>query len=221
MIIPAILPKDYQDLHDKLELINGSCRLVQVDICDGSYTSRTTWPYKKDDDHFEAILREEEGMPFWEDFDFEIDLMVSEPEKYFEHWIVAGASMIIFHAKDFSNFDQFISKIPGLVEVGIAIERDTNIESIDKIIDKVNFFQVMGVREVGAQGLPFDPNCLEQIKLIKNKYPNIRVQVDGGVNFDTLLDLKDAGVESFVVGSAIFGSDVPSLAVKDFKKLAH
>ena len=70
-IIPAILPRDYDDLKNKIALVRGVVNIVQIDICDGSFVPSQSWPYThgniEADPHFNKILNETEGLPFWED----------------------------------------------------------------------------------------------------------------------------------------------------------
>ena len=80
-IIPAILPKNYEDLKNKIALVRGIVSVVQIDICDGIFVPSKSWPFTTggfDDDNFFKIINEQEGMPFWEDVDFELDLMVTD-----------------------------------------------------------------------------------------------------------------------------------------------
>ena len=86
-IIPAILPKNYEDLKNKIALVRGIVPVVQIDICDGIFVPSKTWPFSTggaEDYNFHRILNEEEGMPFWEDIDFEFDLMVVDAVKNFD-----------------------------------------------------------------------------------------------------------------------------------------
>ncbi|KKW10400.1 MAG: hypothetical protein UY50_C0035G0012, partial [Parcubacteria group bacterium GW2011_GWA2_49_9] len=76
-IVPAIIPKDFSDIAEKLELVKGTAHSVQIDIADGKFAPNKTWPYIGDHGEMTGILREEEGLPFWKDFDFEFDLMVA------------------------------------------------------------------------------------------------------------------------------------------------
>jgi len=62
-IIPAVLPKDFTELEDKVSLVQGSVKTVQIDVCDGQFTPLATWPYKKTDDSFTKIVAQEEGLP--------------------------------------------------------------------------------------------------------------------------------------------------------------
>ena len=109
-IIPAILPKDYEDLKNKLAMVKGRVPIVQVDLCDGVFVKSTTWPFDEIENsrsHFASILREEEGMPFWEEVDFELDLMVSDAMENFDIYTKLGPRRIIFHLNSFKNLDEF------------------------------------------------------------------------------------------------------------------
>ena len=119
-IIPAILPKDYDDMKDKISLVRGIVPLAQVDICDGVFVPSKTWPFSTEglhDFNFLKILNEEEGMPFWEDIDFELDLMVADAVSNFDIYTKLGARRIVFHLeavgdlKEFKNFLEGIFKI--------------------------------------------------------------------------------------------------------------
>lgn len=109
-IIPAIIPKTFEDLEEKLSAVVGLVPLVQVDVLDGSLVPGIrAWPYlgrtrinadvtqinADTDDNFEKIIREEVGFPFWEKIDFEAHLMVRDPEGIILDWIAAGASRVI------------------------------------------------------------------------------------------------------------------------------
>src|SRR5271154_4804508 len=94
-IIPAILPKNYEDLKNKIALVRGVAPVVQIDICDGNFVPSITWPFLSKsydetflennfDEHFRRILNEQEGLPFWEDIDFELDLMVTNASENFD-----------------------------------------------------------------------------------------------------------------------------------------
>ncbi len=98
-IIPAIIPKTFEDLEEKISGVRGLVPLVQVDVLDGSLVSGVrAWPYQsptKRDIFFDKIINEEEGFPFWQELEFEAHLMVREPERIVGDWISAGASRLI------------------------------------------------------------------------------------------------------------------------------
>jgi ribulose-phosphate 3-epimerase len=217
-IIPAILPQDFNEIVEKLERIKGLAKTVQIDICDGHFVPSFTWPYKKHDDNFDRIVHEDEGMPFWENFDFEFDLMINNPEKVVEDWILAGASRIIIHAEAKGDIKKTVEMLRGRAEVGIALNIDTPINTIDLFSDSIQFVQLMGIDKIGFQGQTFDTKVIDNIKSVKSKYPNLSISIDGGVSIDTSHLLKQAGADRLVAGSAIFHSDNPGEVIHKLKQ---
>jgi ribulose-phosphate 3-epimerase len=230
-IIPAILPKDFAELQEKIELICGSVKFVQIDVCDGQFTPNATWPYRKDDDSFQKILKEEEGMPGWQELSYEIDLMANSPEGLVEEWVTAGASRIVIHIESTSRgletgdaVAKAIEMLKGRVEVGLAVDIATSIEILKdprfQIQEgAVNFIQLMGIDRDGFQGQPFDEKVLSKIKEVKKLYPDMIVSIDGGVSLETAPLLIEAGADRLVVGSAIFNADNYMEALAEFKGL--
>lgn len=211
-IIPAILPKNFREIEEKIDLIKDFSNKVQIDICDGKYVPTITWPYWKadikPDENFEAILREDKGMPEWERIDYEFDLMIKDPnEDDARKWLSAGATKIILHLESSKDLNPVIDVLKGLVEIGIAIGNMGNVEDLKKYIDKINFVQVMGIRKPGFQGQKFEESTIDKVKEIKKLYPDLKVQVDGGVSLDNANILKESGVDSLAVGSALFGNN--------------
>lgn len=219
-IIPAILPKKFSEIEEKIELIKGISNIVQIDICDGKFVPTITWPYWKTDENFEAIIREERGMPEWESINYEFDLMIDNPNADdARKWLSAGAEKIILHMESSKDLNPVIDVLHGLVEIGIAIGNQTPIEDLKKYIDKIQYIQVMGIRKAGFQGQKFENGALDKVKEIKNAFPNIKIQVDGGVNIDTAILLKDAGVDRVVVGSALFNSENIVDTIEEFRRI--
>lgn len=218
-IIPAILPKDFAEIEEKIVYVKGRAKTVQIDICDGQFTPQPTWPYRKHDDTFEKLIREEVGMPEWEKIDYEYDLMVNRPEEVVENWVQVGATRIIIHIEAKGDVMKAIDTLQGKVDVGIALNIDTNVHEIGKYREKIQFVQLMGIDNVGFQHQPFDDKVLGKIKEIRIAYPGLPVSIDGGVSLETAPDLIAAGADRLVAGSAIFDSDNPVEAVEKFKRL--
>lgn len=207
-IIPAILPKNFREIEEKIELIVGLSPLVQIDICDGKFVPSITWPYWKQDENFESILREERGMPEWEQINYEFDLMIDNPTvDDARKWLSAGAERIVLHHESSKDLTPVLDVLKGLVEVGIAVSQTSNIADLNRYLDKIQFVQVMGIRKAGFQGQKFEPNTIDKVKEVKTAFPELKVQVDGGVTLETAPLLKHAGVDRLVVGSAIFHSE--------------
>jgi len=218
-IIPAILPKDFAEIDDKVSLVQGSVKTVQIDICDGQFVTNATWPYKKHDDTFDKLLKEEVGLPFWENVNYEFDLMINRAEEVVEQWVIAGASRIVLHIEMKGDLAGAISKIKDSVEIGLAINIETPIDIIEQYKDDIKFIQLMGIDNIGFQGQKFDEKVIVKIKELKVKYPDLIVSVDGGVSLESAPLLIEAGANRLIVGSAIFNSDNVFEAVQDFKKL--
>lgn len=199
-IVPAILPKNFADLRDKLSLVRNLTRLVQIDICDEK-------------------LVFENGLPFWEDFDFEIDLMVEEPENKLDYFINAGAQRIIFHPGITKNLDAIIKKLAGVADIGIALDFATPPNVIELFLKQIDTIQVMGIRKIGFQGEPFEETTIDKVAILREKYPNLAISVDGGVNLENAKQLIKAGVTRLVIGSAIFENDNLKTAMEKFKSL--
>lgn len=229
-VIPAILTKDYDDLKDKIALVRGVVPVAQIDICDGIFVKNTTWPFLSDgslDEHFRRIQNGEEGMPFWEDIDFEIDLMVSDAIENFDLYAKLGARRIIFHAEAAKSIDELREFIEGMdsyvrdtIEVGIACGPTYKVENLFPLFASVDFVQVMGIDHEGVQGEKLDYAALEQIRTIKEKFSDIPVAVDGGVNLETAPEIIAAGADRLAIGSAIFKANDIIEMVEEFKKLS-
>lgn len=221
-VLPAIIPQNFKHLQDTLVKVAPYASTVQIDATDGKFTPAYSWPYKgATDPDFAKILQEEEGFPFWDEIDFEADLMILEPEKKVWDWIKAGAKAVIIHIESTENIGELLmelkkrsvpKKSPAYVEIGLAIGTDTPNETLYPFIDRIDFIQCMGIAKIGYQGQEFDERVLEKIKDFREKYPNITIAVDGSVNLKTAPALVKAGADKLISGSAILESDdIPSV----------
>lgn len=226
-VIPAVLPKDYEDLKNKLALVRGLAPVVQIDICDGQFVKNTTWPFDggEYDLHFKRILNEDEGLPFWEDMDFEFDLMVLDAVANFDIYMKLGARRVIFHLEavgDTNDFKEFLEGmdpfVREVVEIGVAFNTTTPIEEILPLMSVVDFVQVMGIEHVGFQGQDFDERALEHIKTLHERFPEVPISVDGAVSLATKDALVSAGASRLVAGSAIFNTSDIIGAIENLQK---
>src|SRR3989338_1327197 len=226
-VIPAILPKSYEDLKNEIALVRGVVPVVQVDICDGVFVKSVTWPFlskaKMDDgeflannldQHFRGILNEQEGMAFWEDVDFELDLMVRDSVENFDIYIKLGARRIIFHIEAVGDLEDFRNFLEGIdtyvrdsIEIGLAINPATPLSELLPLVPSLDFVQCMGNDKIGYHGVELDEQIYEKIKTLRKKYPDLPIAVDIGVSEDTVPLLVAAGATKLVAGSAIFNTD--------------
>jgi ribulose-phosphate 3-epimerase len=231
-IIPAIMPTSFEDLSDKVSFVANHADMVQLDIMDGKFVKARSWPYFSNDSHsFESLLAESEGMPYWDKINYEIDLMISNPEDSIDNWITAGASRIVVHVESTKQLDEIVHKMHGRfgynmnrapdVELGIALNIDTPTDVVLPFLEQIQFVQFMGINTIGLQGEPFDERVIDKIHAFHNAHPEIIISVDGGVNFENARILTEIGVKRLVSGSTIFGSTNIPATLEDFKNLAN
>jgi len=235
-VLPAIIPQSFEDLEDKMFLVKGIANLVQIDVCDGNFVPVKCWPYVGDtENHFKKIIEESEGFPFWQNMDFEADLMVKNPENVAEDWIRAGAKGLILHIESSPKILDLVKELrktygyPGdsliNIEIGIALNIETPSEILDEFFKKnvqgralVDFVQFMGIDKIGYQGQKFDKKVIAKIKELRKKYPDVVISVDGGVNFENHNDLVKAGANKLISGSVIYESENIKEAILNMRK---
>ena len=237
-VIPAILSKNYEDLKNKIALVRGVVPVVQIDICDGRFVKNLTWPFLAPggegerfedfslDQHFRNILNEEEGLPFWEDIDFELDLMVADAVENFDIYSKLGPRRMVFHLEAVGDLEEFRHFLEGMdnylrdiIQIGVAIGLHTPIENVFPFASLVDFVQVMGIDYEGFQGEEFDEKCITDVKTLHGKFPDLVITVDGAVSFETAPEIVAAGASRLVIGSAIFNTDDIIGTIDEFKNL--
>ncbi len=224
-IVPAIIPTDFNYLKKELQYLKNKVNRVQIDVTDGNYTPNVTWPYhSKFDSIFESISGQKEGMPYWESFNFDLDLMVVNPEEKYQKWVTAGASSLIFHLESLSGDKvAFIQKVKeeNMIDIGIAIQTKTPNDELEPFLDIVDFVQFMGIEKIGYQGQEFDEKVLEKIKALRVLKPDMDIMVDGSVNFETVEELAEAGANIFVSGSALLKAEDITDAIQEMNDMVE
>ena len=204
------MPKDLQEIALSCDEISMKTRWAQIDLMDGQFVDSVSWPYQdqifslKEAEELKKLILE------YKELSFEVDLMVSNPETIAPVFANAGVKRIIFHHKSLTDprvIDRFEEFHPD-IEIGIALQLDDDISVIDQYLPIVSTVQFMGIEKVGYQGQEFEESVLEKVKNLKEKYPDLDVQVDGGVNLETIKILSESGVDRFVSGSAVFKGSV-------------
>lgn len=224
-IIPAVMPKDLSDLESTVARVLGTAKWVQIDVMDGKYVPPVDWPFPDIHRAASTLLSEEEGLPYWDEVNYEFDLMISNPEKFAEDFVRMGGERIIFHyeSADKEKIWEAVRKVQDLsTEVGIAIDIATPNDVLDEFLTDehpINFVQLMGIAQIGYQGQPFDERVIPKIKALIEKYPDIIISIDGGVNFDSAPLLLDAGANRLVAGSVILKSENPREAIYELESL--
>jgi len=222
-IVPAILPKSYAELEEKLALVRDAAPVVQIDAVDGVFAPNKTWPYAGGE-MFSSIISQERGMPLWEDFDFQFDCMVSHALRDAQDFVRAGASSLVIHGagKDArETLEALQEERAGEfgVELGLALLPGEEAETFAQYKELVDFVQVMGIAKVGFQGSEFDPRALTLIAKLRRDNPGLTIQVDGGVKMENAREIARAGANRLVVGSAIFSHAEPRAAIEELKRV--
>lgn len=219
-IVPAVMPKSLEDLHDHVADVCSVVDWVQIDIMDGEFVSGKTWPYPLVDTVVADMLPD--GLPYWEQVDYELDLMVVAPEETWQHWLDLGPSALVVHYESVADWEHLLDLVAETrpyVQCGLSFDDDTPIEDVLAHREAFDYIQCMGIDEIGAQGQPFSARAISNIQSIKQQCPEMLVAVDGSVNFETIQDLAEAGAERFVVGSAVFAHDNPAYQVGALRDL--
>jgi len=209
-IAPSILSADKSKLQEEVNDIEGSADLIHVDIMDGKFVSPTT---------FNAldIKKIKSKLPK------DVHLMVDYPIKdnFIEDYADAGASIITIHeeCKDDikESFDLIKSKG---IKIGISIKPATPLDRIKEYLDDVDMVLIMSVNP-GYAGQEFMPEVLPKIKELRKLKPKLDIEVDGGINTETIKQAAEAGANVFVAGSFVFKKEDRKEIIKELKKAAN
>ena len=209
MISPSILAGDYANLQSELGRISAS-DLIHIDVMDGHFVPNISI-----------------GVPVVEsikkvcDIPFDVHLMISDPINYVEQFAKAGADIICFHAESNSDIGDTIDKIISLgKKAALAVKPGTDIDVVLPYIDKLWMVLVMTV-EPGFGGQSFMQSTMPKIEKLRAIDPNINIEVDGGINADTVKIAAEAGANVFVAGSAVFKSKNPNNTIALLKQNAE
>lgn len=225
-IVPAILPKNIEDIRSKLARVLGLVEWVQIDLTDGVFVSSTTWPYNGEDERaFEMVLAEEEGLPYWDQFNFEFDLMVKDAKDKLPTWVTMGAKRILFHYEA-ENPDELLEFFEGIdpyirenTEFGIAFSPSTPLEEIYPLVPHLDVIQCMGSDTLGMHGVTLDEKVYDILRTLRAKYPELALEVDIGVNEETVPKLAAAGATRLAAGSMIWKSENIQEILEKFETL--
>lgn len=203
-VIPGILEKEWVEIEKKLEIIKPFSRRVHIDILDGKFSQDLSFldptPFKK----------------YKDDFFMEAHLMVENPAQYIKPFADAGFNRFLGHIEKMGDLDEFIAQGQIHGEVGIAVDTVTSIESLKIPYDDIDSILLMGVK-AGKSGQVFLPETLEKIKKLR-QITQIPVEIDGGVDADTIVAIGKERVDRFVVTSFIFQNQDPMQA---YEKLLY
>lgn len=192
-IIPAILTKGEKELKEQLERVAGLADWVQIDVMDGEFVPNRS---------LSLTALKEIKTPL----KLEIHLMVFEPERYFPVCQEIGARRVIFHREAVEEPLSVLKELARYkLKKGLAFNPETPMEDIEDYLETLDLILLLGVTP-GFQGQEFNPIVLEKIKALRGISDKVKIEVDGGVNLETVGEIARAGADLLVVGSALFES---------------
>lgn len=206
-LIPAVLVQSEAEFREKVALIQPHLRTIQLDVMDGQFVNNTTWA------DAEVVATMELPLVL------EAHLMVERPEEEVGKWINAGAARVFVHAESPGDVAGALEQLKAAeVEAGLAINPETTVASISDMLPLVDTVLVMGVTP-GFSGQAFQPVAIEKVAELKRLRPELRVEVDGGVNMETAPALVAAGADGLIAASALYKAPDFAKAVEEFQKI--
>jgi len=204
-IVPSILSADFAKLADEIALIeSANVKIVHLDIMDGHFVPNITIGPP-----VIAKLRKYTNLVF------DCHLMISEPDRYAEDFIKAGADHITFHIEACEQPAELIDKLHKLnVTAGVSLNPETPAKAIEKVAGLCDMVLVMTVHP-GFGGQQFIPDAAKKIREIKQLLnTKTRIEVDGGISPQTAQTVVCYGADTLVAGNAIFSKNDPVAAIK-------
>ena len=197
-ISPSILSADFSKLGDDIKRLEQSgADMIHVDVMDGHFVPNLTIgpPVIKS-------LRKYTSLPF------DVHLMINPVHKYIKDYSDAGADIITFHPEATDNIVETINLIKSLnKKVGISLNPNTGIKAVEEHLDKVDLILIMSVYP-GFGGQKFIGDVVQKIKdldKIRTKLKHtFKIEIDGGINFETSKIAVQAGVDILVSGTTVF-----------------
>lgn len=216
MIAPSILAADFAHLAREIESVEqGGADLLHLDIMDGHFVPNITIGQP-----VVESIRRITHLPL------DTHLMISEPARYVDDFIRAGAQWISVHAETDPHLHRTIQHLRNQgIRAGVAINPATSTGVLEEILPDVDYILIMSVNP-GFGGQVFIPSALDKIRKLRetitsNKY-RARIEVDGGVDTGNLADVLAAGADTIVAGSAIFRSTAGAAdAMRAMKEIAR
>ncbi|MDE1919720.1 MAG: hypothetical protein KGH56_03450 [Patescibacteria group bacterium] len=224
LVVPAVLPASQKDLEEKLSLFARipSVSRVQIDVVDGRFASPASWPFSAPGE-LERRCAEGGMLPSLDRIAYEMDLMCLDAERAAGAWLTLGATRLTFHAESPTDLPRMLAsartQYGDFISFGLALNIASDLALLEPHLDKIDYVQFMGIARIGRQGQPFDKRVFEKIRVFRKRYPDIPVQVDGGVTLESAKSLLALGVSNVVVGSGILKAKDPATAFAQFEAL--
>lgn len=206
-IAPSLLSADFSKLGDEVAMcVAGGADWLHIDVMDGQFVPNLTFGSK-----VIGTVRTLTTLPL------DVHLMVVEPEKYFDDFAKAGANGLTIHAETAPHLHRQLQRIRELgCAAGVAINPATPLESVREAVPFIDLLLIMTVNP-GFGGQEFISASVEKVgrarAMLDAAGSSAALEVDGGINRDTLAMTRAAGADTFVAGHAIFSAKSPQLEI--------
>ena len=212
-LAPSILSADFAHLGRDVKLVTSAgAQMIPVDVMDGHFVPNLSIGPQI----VKSLRRDSDAF-------LDVHLMITDPEKYTDAYIDAGANLINFHVEANGDPEKLLKHIRERgVKSAVTIKPKTPAEEIFKYLDLCDMVLVMSV-EPGFGGQSFMEGSLPKVRAladeIKKRKLSCDIQIDGGINLETGARAVKAGATSLVAGTAVFGAPDIAERVKEFLKL--
>jgi len=211
LVSPSLLSADFLHLGDAVRMLNAHADLIHLDLMDGVLVPNLSFGFSVTD----AVSREA-AIPL------DAHLMTIHPWEWFPHLAKKGAAYISFHLEAAgADAEKHLASLRAMgVKAGLAIDPDVPVQKLFPYIGSADFFLIMSVY-AGFGGQRFIPESLERIAALKaelaRRGDRALIEVDGGVSAANAKELREAGADILVAGSAVFGAPDPAAVIRSLK----
>ncbi|MFF5227658.1 ribulose-phosphate 3-epimerase [Dactylosporangium sp. NPDC000521] len=214
VIAPSILAADFARLAESAGVVEGSADWLHVDVMDYHFVPNLTIGLP-----VVQSLRKATTLPF------DCHLMIADPARWATQYAEAGAYNVTFHAEAATDPVAIAKDLRKAgSRAGLAIDRDTPVEGYLELLPHFDLLLVMTIK-AGFGGQAFIPELLDKVRTARRHvdagHLELRIEVDGGVADDTIAACAEAGADTFVAGTAVFGAEDPAAAVRRLRALAN
>jgi ribulose-phosphate 3-epimerase len=211
-IAPSILSADFSRLNEEIESVTrGGATILHVDVMDGHFVPNLT-----------VGLPVVKSLAAATDLPIDAHLMISEPGRYAQQFVEAGAKMVSVHVEADAHLHRTLNAIRSAgAKAGVVLNPATPISSLVEALPYADYVLVMSVNP-GFGGQKFIKTSLDKVRrlrqMIEERQLDVRIEIDGGIDLENIGQVVAAGAEIIVAGSAIFGAKSPENAVRELRE---